>query len=97
MKAKAKLFDNDITKVPHTILTVGTGTIMEAKEVLLLATGTEKSDATKAAIEGGVNHRWAVSALQMHRHGIYLCDEEASSKLEQETVSYLKDIERNAY
>ena len=97
MKAKAKLFDNDINKVPHTILTVGTGTIMSANEVLLLATGKEKSTATKAAIEGGVNHRWAVSALQMHRHGIYLCDEDAASNLEDQTVSYFKDIERNAY
>ena len=97
MNEKAKLFDGDISKVPHTVLTVGTGTIMEAKEVMLLATGHTKADATKAAIEGSVNHRWAVSALQMHRHGVYLCDEDAASKLEQETVSYLKDIERNAY
>ena len=70
---------------------------MNAKEVLLLATGEEKANATKAAIEGSLNHRWAVSALQTHRHGIYLCDEGAASKLEQETVTYLKDIERNAY
>lgn len=97
MKAKAKLFDNDITKVPHTILTVGTGTIMEAKEVMLLAAGEAKAKATQAAIEGSVNHRWAVSALQMHRHGIYVCDEAAASALEKETISYLKDIERNAY
>ena len=97
MKVKAKLFDNDIKKVPHTVLTVGIGTIMNAKEVLLLATGEEKANATKAAIEGSINHRWAVSALQTHRHGIYLCDEGAASKLEQETVTYLKDIERNAY
>lgn len=97
MKIKAKLFGNDIKKVPHTVLTVGTGTIMDAKEVLLLASGDSKAEATKAAIEGGVNHRWAVSALQMHQHGIYLCDEAAASKLEQETVTYLKDIERNAY
>ena len=97
MKAKAKLFDNDIKKVPHTVLTVGTGTIMEAKEVMLLASGDSKANATRAAIEGGVNHRWAVSALQMHRHGIYLCDEAAASKLEKETVVYAKDIERNAY
>jgi hypothetical protein len=33
----------------------------------------------------------------MHQHGIYVCDEAAASKLEKETVSYLKDIERNAY
>jgi glucosamine-6-phosphate deaminase len=97
MKVKAKLFDNDIQKVPHTVLTVGIGTIMNAKEVLLLATGEEKANATKAAIEGSINHRWAVSALQTHRHGIYICDEGAASKLEQETVTYLKDIERNAY
>jgi len=97
MKIKAKLFGGDISKVPHTVLTVGTGTIMDAREVMLLATGAAKAEATRAAIEGGVNHRWAVSALQMHRHGIYVCDEDAASKLEQETVSYLKDIERNAY
>lgn len=97
MKIKAKLFDNDINKVPHTVLTVGTGTIMSAKEVLLLATGEAKAAATRAAIEGDVNHRWAVSALQMHRHGLYVCDEGAASKLEQETITYLKDIERNAY
>lgn len=97
MKAKAKLFDNDISKVPHTVLTVGIGTIMSAKEVLILASGEKKSEATKAAIEGGVNHKWAVSALQMHRHGIYLCDEDATSKLDKDTISYLKDIERNAY
>ncbi len=97
MKAKAKLFDNDIKKVPHTVLTVGVGTIMEAKEVMLLATGDAKAEATKAAIEGSVNHRWAVSALQTHCHGLYVCDEPAASKLEQETVTYLKDIERNAY
>ena len=97
MKIKAKLFDDDIKKVPHTVLTVGIGTIMSAKEVLILATGSSKADATKAAIEGSVNHRWAVSALQMHRHGIYLCDEDAASKLEGNTITYLKDIERNAY
>ena len=97
MQAKAKLFGNDITKVPHTVLTVGTGTVMNAKEVMILATGAAKAEATKAAIEGSVNHRWAVSALQMHRHGIYVCDEDAASKLERETIMYLKDIERNAY
>jgi glucosamine-6-phosphate deaminase len=97
IKAKAALFDNDVKKVPHTVLTVGTGTIMDADEVLLLACGEKKAAATKAAVEGSVNHRWAVSALQMHQHGIYVCDEAAASKLEKETVSYLKDIERNAY
>jgi len=97
MKAKAKLFDDDITKVPHTVLTVGVGTIMAAKEVLFLATGKNKAKATKSAIEEGVNHKWPVSALQMHKHGIYLCDEDAASKLEKETIIYLKDIERNAY
>ena len=97
MKIKAKLFDNDINNVPHTVLTVGTGTVMEAKEVMLIASGDAKAEATKAAIEGSVNHRWAVSILQMHRHGIYVCDEAAASKLEQETIAYLKDIERNAY
>ena len=73
------------------------GAIGAAKEVLFLATGKNKAKATKSAIEEGVNHKWPVSALQMHKHGIYLCDEDAASKLEKETIIYLKDIERNAY
>ena len=83
--------------MPHTVLTVGTGTIMDAREEILIEHGESKDESTRDAIEGSVHHRWAVSALQMHRHGIYVCDEDAASKLEQETVSYLKDIERNAY
>ena len=43
MKIKAKLFGGDISKVPHTVLTVGTGTIMDAREVMLLATGAAKA------------------------------------------------------
>lgn len=94
---KAKFFDNDITKVPHTILTVGLGTIMDAKEVLVLAKGLNKSDAIKNGIEGGLNHKCPISILQNHQHCVLVCDEDSISKLSKDTVEYLKDVERNAY
>ena len=51
--------------------TVGVGTIMDAKEVIILVTGHNKARALHHAIEQGVNHMWTVSCLQLHHadHG----------------------------
>jgi glucosamine-6-phosphate deaminase len=38
---------------------------------------------------------WTVSALQMHQHGIIVCDEAACDELKVATFNYFKDIERN--
>ena len=92
--ANSRFFDNDITKVPKTALTVGVGTVMAAKEVMILVNGHAKCRALKAAIEGSVNHMWTISALQTHRHGIIVCDEAACDELKVGTYRYFKDIER---
>lgn len=91
--ANARFFNNDINLVPKTTLTVGIGTIMDAEEILIMATGTNKALAIRHAIEEGINHMWPISILQMHQHAIIVCDEEASSKLEADTVRYFKNIE----
>jgi glucosamine-6-phosphate deaminase len=91
--ANARFFDNDVSKVPTTALTVGVGTVMDAKEVLLLVTGYNKSRALKQVVEGGVNHMWTVSMLQLHQHAIIACDDSSTSELQMQTIKYFKEIE----
>ncbi len=91
--ANSRFFDNDINKVPKTALTVGVGTVMDAKEVLIIVTGYNKSQALQQVVEEGVNHMWTVSALQMHQKGLIACDDDATMELKVGTVKYFKDIE----
>jgi len=93
--ANARFFDNDIAQVPKTALTVGIGTIMDAREVLILVNGHGKARALYHAVEGSVSHMWTVTALQMHPKAIIVCDESATAELKTETVRYFKDIERD--
>ncbi len=92
--ANSRFFDNDINKVPKLALTVGVGTVMDAREVMILINGLRKSRALQKVVEEGVNHMWTVSMLQLHQHGIIVCDEEATHELKVGTVNYFKDIER---
>jgi glucosamine-6-phosphate deaminase len=91
--ANARFFDGDPDRVPSTALTVGVGTVMDAREVLILVTGRGKARALQAAVEGGVNHIWTLSCLQMHPRAILVCDEDATVELKVGTVRYFKDIE----
>ncbi|PNF21681.1 Glucosamine-6-phosphate isomerase [Cryptotermes secundus] len=92
LEANARFFGNDMSKVPKQALTVGVGTVMDAKEVMILITGTHKAFALYKAIEEGVNHMWTVSAFQQHRHTIFLCDEDATLELRVKTVKYFKNL-----
>jgi glucosamine-6-phosphate deaminase len=91
--ANARFFDGDPGKVPATALTVGVGTVMDAREVLILVNGYNKARALRAAVEEGVNHMWTLSCLQMHPRAIIVCDEAATDELKVGTVRYFKDIE----
>lgn len=97
IKANSRFFDGDLSKVPTMALTVGIGTIMDAEEVLILATGANKAQALKHGIEEGISHVWTISALQRHPHGIILCDKDATAELSRETVNYFLDIEKNNF
>ncbi len=94
IQANCRFFDDDVTKVPKQALTVGVGTVMDAKVVLILCSGHHKARALKHAIENGVNHMWTVSALQMHQHGNIICDEDACVDLNVSTYQYFKDKQR---
>lgn len=90
LEANSRFFDNDIEKVPKQALTVGVGTVMDAKEVMILITGAHKAFALYKAIEEGVNHMWTVSAFQQHPHSLFVCDEDATLELRVKTVKYFK-------
>lgn len=91
--ANSRFFGDDIRNVPKTALTVGVGTVMDARRVMLLVTGHNKARALHMGVEGGVNHMWTISTLQLHRHAVIVCDEEATLELKVGTVRYFKDIE----
>ena len=93
VKANARFFDDNTDLVPRNVLTIGIATIMDAKEVMIIASGDKKAKALHCAIEGSVNHMCPVSILQMHPHALIVCDEEATSELKAETVRYFKENE----
>ncbi|WP_289226287.1 glucosamine-6-phosphate deaminase, partial [uncultured Bacteroides sp.] len=93
--ANSRFFGGDPENVPSTALTVGVGTVMSAREVLILCNGHNKSRALQAAVEGPVTQQWTISVLQMHQHGIIVCDEAACEELRHGTYKYFKDIEKN--
>lgn len=93
--ANSRFFDNDVNKVPKTALTVGVGTVMDAREVMILVNGHGKTRALQAAVEGPVTQAWTISSLQTHRHGIIVCDEAATDELKVATYKYFKDIEKD--
>ena len=91
--ANSRFFDNDISKVPKTALTVGVGTVLDADEVLIIISGHNKARALAKVVEEAVNHMWTVSALQTHPKGLIVCDYASTWELKVGTVEYFKDIE----
>jgi glucosamine-6-phosphate deaminase len=91
----ARFFGNDKSKVPTTALSIGVGTVMDAREVIILASGRNKARALKAVVEGPVSHMCTLSCLQMHQNAMVICDEDATEELRVGTVRYFKDMERN--
>ena len=92
--ANARFFDGDPAKVPSTALTVGVGTVMDSREVVIIVSGKNKARAMQAVVEEGINHMWTLSCLQMHPRAVIVCDEDAVEELKVRTVRYFKDIEK---
>lgn len=79
----ARFFGPD-EEVPFHVITMGIGTILDSRTVLLLATGANKADAIAGAVEGPVMAMNPASALQLHRSAIMCLDEPAASKLQRQ-------------
>ena len=91
--ANSRFFEGNVDLVPKTALTVGVGTVMAAKSVLLIVNGHNKARALKHGVEGGISQMWTISALQMHPKAIIVADDAACDELMVSTYRYFKDIE----
>jgi glucosamine-6-phosphate deaminase len=76
----ARFFDTP-DEVPHHVITQGIGTILDARHLVLLATGEAKAEAVALAVEGPLSALVPASALQLHPHATVVVDEAAASKL----------------
>ena len=74
-------FFEDGAPMPTHALTMGIASIMQAKRIVLVATGKNKAAAVRAMIEGPVDPMVPASILQMHRHATILLDADAASLL----------------
>src|SRR5262249_40285626 len=68
-------------QVPRHVITMGVGTILDARHCLMLATGANKALAVAQMIEGPITADCPATALQMHPHCTVVADEEAAAKL----------------
>ncbi len=88
----ARFFDR-IEDVPIYAITMGVGTILESREVLLVANGENKAEAVAAMVEGPVTSMITASALQLHPDAQVFIDEPAAAKLRMR--EYYEWIEAN--
>ena len=79
--------------MPETALTVGVGTVMAAKSVLIIVNGYNKARALQQGVEGAISQMWTITALQNHPKAIIVADEPATMELKVATYRYFKDIE----
>src|SRR6202790_1506557 len=78
----ARFFGGDVESVPTHCLTQGLATIMEARHVILVATGRSKAEAVHHLVEGAVSALWPATILQHHPHVTVLLDDAAARRLQ---------------
>ena len=81
-RANALLFDGDPVRVPREALSMGVGTILGARRILMLATGKEKARAVAKMVRGPLTTDVPASLLQLHADVEVLLDAAAASRLD---------------
>ncbi len=89
----ARFFKDDVTKIPKYAITMGIGTILDSKKILLLASGKNKAKAIKDTVEGPITAQVPASIVQMHRKAILIVDEDAASLLDNEYEEIVTNLE----
>ena len=84
--ANAGLFEGDLSRVPCQALTMGMGTVMHAREVRLLATGSSKADAVAQLFSGPITPRLPASFLQLHPRMSLHADKAALGKVPERSL-----------
>lgn len=74
-------FFKEAKEVPTQALSMGMGTIMEARKVILLANGLKKADAVVKSVEASPTTSVPASALQKHQDAIFIVEKEAATQL----------------
>ena len=77
----ARFFENE-AEVPRFAVTMGVGTILEAKKIIMLANGPKKADIVAQALEGPVTAQVSASALQLHPDVVVILDAPAGKALQ---------------
>ena len=88
-KRQSQNFGGDMAVTPDKAITVGIGTMLSAKRIILLAWGEDKAAAVKAIAEGAVDPAWPASYLQAHDHISFYVDEAAASLLTRSVAPWL--------
>ena len=83
IKDNSRLFD-DVSQVPRQAITMGIADIMQAKKILMLASGANKAKAVAAMVEGGITEDVPASALQRHPDCTVIVDKAAASLLKRQ-------------
>ena len=79
--AQVSPFFDKLQNMPKRVLTMGVGTILEARKVIMLATGRNKSEILAKAVEGPITSMISATALQLHPSCTVIVDEDAASLL----------------
>jgi glucosamine-6-phosphate deaminase len=82
-KQNAEMFGGDPDKVPKRAVTMGVGTILDARELLLLATGRAKASILAKAVEGPITAMISASVIQLHPNCKVIVDEDAAGELKE--------------
>lgn len=90
----ARFFDS-LAEVPRLSMTMGVGSILDARRILLLATGGNKANVIKALVEGPITSSVPASALQLHPQVTVLVDRDAAGNLSR--VDYYQEVEKIQY
>lgn len=77
----ARFFNGEIDAVPTHCITQGLATIMEARQLVLIATGENKAEAIHQLVEGEVSEQWPATVMQRHANALVLVDPAAASRL----------------
>lgn len=93
IRVNSRFFGGDESLVPKQAMSVGVGTVMASKEVLILVFGPKKARALQAAVEGPLSHYVTLSCLQSHQAGTIVVDEGATGELKVSTYRYFKAVE----
>ncbi|WP_193048425.1 glucosamine-6-phosphate deaminase [Mycolicibacterium baixiangningiae] len=89
----ARFFGGDVDAVPTHCLTQGLATIMDARHVVLVATGRGKAEAVHQLVEGAVSAMWPATILQHHPHVTVLLDAAAARRLQ--LIDYYRETHRS--